>query len=967
MKIHLRAILSTLFLISPITHADTGNPLVLGAPFADNAVLQRQSPVPVWGWCKPGTEVTVEFSGQKKSAISAENGKWMLKLDALEASAESQDMVISEKGGESRTLKDILVGEVWMASGQSNMQWFASKSSVQNLILKLEEKGETPPIREFEITSVYAALHPIGKATGAWKVNDYGNYSAVAFAFALKLHQETGVPIGILNCSFSQTSIEAWVPREGFAAGTDDYTKSVYQKILETDPSTPEHKTAWDDFYQSLEKQIQTNAALVAAGKEAQPVSTKPPGNLNDNRDASWMFNGRMSPVVPYAIRGAIWNQGYANIGGGLKYYQNLHSLIRGWRLKWDNPTLPVYFHQFYCPGPPKGGYADTFPSVGPMAEMRLGTWLARDIPHTGMASQIDIAGAIHYSQKALPGQRLALHALKNQYGKKDVVADGPMFKSYTVQGDTLIVEFDHAEGGLVVAETETNSNSQPSATCDGLATPIIIPDGASKVNHFWLAGEDRVWHPATIQIDGSKVIVRSPAVKAPRGVSYGTGDIGFRPNLYNKALLPTTPFISYDNKLVISETWPDQPMKIAGVETDPSTVGLVYEYRKMPILRTQFRDNAILQADMPITISGSAVLEYGPQAEGEKMIKFSFAGVEKTISVTPEMTEWSVTVPAMPVSKEPKTLHVSFHVNGELVHDRLCKNILIGDVWYVASPPLGKNLPALEIENSGQPVRVMTRMAKRSSAPKPARFMISTSTEPNNRFASTWDDATTDFASALGHRIAKKSGRPTGVIHMTSDDVPLNSWIKFDHLKNAPSLKADYENLAQVQPGNDIYDANVRRYIGAWKSYWSEFIPQMIATRGVPNAEKWGTYPQLAGEVTSKATQTHNVCTYSFIPGSFKGIIFLTGNAMVDAAHASNFGPELSALANGWKEDLGGDPHFFYTLPSKTLAASITQPDGIKGKSTAVEIDRWFSSDLESAKEQLLKVVDEVVKQQTN
>jgi hypothetical protein len=936
-----KLVLASLFLSGLSAYA-----LELGAPFADNAVLQRELPLPVWGWSKPGTEVTVEFAGKKQTAKAGDNGKWMLKLDALSASAEPREMTITEKGGEAKTLKNLLVGEVWMASGQSNMQWIASKSSVQNLVKQLADKGEKPPIREFEITSVYASLHPIEKATGEWKVDNYGDYSAVAFAFALKVYGEIQVPIGILNCSFSQTSIESWVPREGFAAGKDEYTKSIYQKILETDPTTPEHKKAWDAYYQSLEDAIKANAERVKAGKEALPVSTKTPGNMDSNRDPSWMFNGRMSPVVPYAIRGAIWNQGYANIHGGLKYYQNLHSLIRGWRLKWDNPNLPVYFHQFYCPGPPKEGYGKNFPSVEPMSEMRLGAWLARDIPNTGMACQIDIAGAIHYAQKALPGQRLALHALKNQYGKKDVVTDGPMFKSYSVKDDKLTVEFDHAEGGLVVAETATNSNSTPSEKCDGLATPIIIPDGASKVNLFWLAGEDRVWHPATFKIDGSKVVISSPAVKSPRGVSYGSGGIGFQPNLYNKALLPTAPFIYFDNKLVTSETWPDKPMKIDGVVVDPATVGNIYEYRKIAILRTQFRNDAILQADMPITFSGSAVLEYFDEVPGEKIIKFSFAGVEKTIPVGPEMKEWSVTVPAMPASKEPKTLQVTMTINGEVVHDRVCENILIGDVWYVVSPMLtGKKLPVFEFEKSDQPVRVMTRMAKRSSSPKPARYMVSTSTEHNNRFASVWQDATTDYASAIGHRLAKQSGRPTGVIYMSSDPVPLNSWIKFDHLKNAPSLMADYKNLAQIEPGNEVYDANVNRYIGAWKTYWSEYVPKMIATRSVPNAEPWGTYPQLAGEVTSLATQTHNVCTYSFVPGAFKGVIFIAGEEMVKADQGANFGSELSALANGWIEDFGGKAKFYYTLPSKELAPKISAPNGIKGESTAIPLSDWQSA----------------------
>ena len=917
--------------------------LELGAPFADHAVLQRQLPVPVWGWSKPGTEVTVEFAGQKQSATAAENGKWTLSLAPLEASAEPRPMTIAEKGGESRTLNDLLVGEVWMASGQSNMQWIASKSSVQNLIDALKAKGETPPIREFEITSVYAALHPVERATGAWKVNDYGNYSAVAFAFALKIHQETKVPVGILNCSFSQTSIESWVPREGFAAGTEDYTKSIHRKLLESDPATPEHHAAWTAFYQSLEDTLKSNAERVAAGKPALPVSTKTPGNLNDNRDASWMFNGRLSPVIPYAIRGAIWNQGYANINGGILYYPNLHSLIRGWRLKWNNPALPVYFHQFYCPSPPGGVYTDTFPSIDPMAEMRLGARMARDIPHTGMACQIDIAGAIHYYQKALPGQRLALHALKNQYGKKDLVTDGPIFKSYSVQGDQLAVEFDHAEGGLVVAETLTNSGPKPTDTCDGLATPKIIPDGAAQVNHFWLAGEDRVWHPATIRIDGSKVIATSPAVKSPRGVSYGTGGIGFRPALYNSSLLPAAPFIEYDHKPVTSATWPDKPMKIAGLEIDPNSVGRVNDYRKMPLLSSQFRDNAILQADAPVRIFGSAVVwpGYPPDYEGKAEIRFDFAGLKQVIPVTKDMQEWSITVPAMPASAEPKTLRVSFHIEGEMIHERVCKNILVGDVWYVASPVV-KNPAAFPIETSGQTVRVMTRKAKRASAPQPARFSVSTSYDPNTRFSSLWEEAATDFASALGHRLAKKSGRPTGIIHMTGDDVPLASWIRFAHLAHAPGLKTDYENLAQLQPGNEIYDANVRRYIGAWKSYWTDFIPQLIATRAVPNGELWGTFPQLAGEVTSKASETHNVCASSFIPGSFKGIIFLPAPASVARDQGADFGAEMSALANGYIADFGGKATFLHTIPDKQLAPRITAPASIKGDHRSIEISNW-------------------------
>ncbi len=275
------------------------------------------------------------------------------------------------------------------------------------------------------------------------------------------------------------------------------------------------------------------------------------------------------------------------------------------------------------------------------------------------------------------------------------------------------------------------------------------------------------------------------------------------------------------------------------------------------------------------------------------------------------------------------------------MIHERICKNILIGDVWYVASPSV-KNTAAFEIEKSDHPVRVMTRKAKRASAPQPARFSVSTSYDPNTRFSSLWEDATTDFASAIGHRLAKKSGRPTGIIHMTGDDVPLASWIRFEHLAHAPSLKSDYENLAQLQPGNEIYDANVRRYIGAWKSYWKDFIPQMIATRAVPNSEPWGTYPQLAGEVTSKASETHNVCASSFIPGSFKGIIFLPAPASVARDQGVHFGSEMSALANGFIADFGGKATFLHTIPDKQLAPQVTAPADIKGDHRSIEISDW-------------------------
>ncbi|QTN31052.1 hypothetical protein HZ994_01490 [Akkermansiaceae bacterium] len=930
-----------LFSVPLCSHAAERRLLPLGTPFADGAILQREMEVPVWGWSEPGAKVTVEFAGQKKEATAGENGKWMLALDPLKASAEPAEMRISGGGGSAITLKDILVGEVWMASGQSNMQWLASKCDVGQVLQKqiaerVEAGEEKPPvIREGKVTDYFATLHPIEHASGEW-ISDAGNMSAVAFAFAYRLHRELGVPIGILNCSFSQTAIQAWTPREGFAEGEDEYTKAIYQKILETDPASPEHKAAWEKFYQGIEGTLAENKQLVAAGKAAKDISTKTPGNMSGNRDATWLFNARLNPMIPYAIKGCIWNQGYANMGEGLVYYNNLHSMIRGWRQLWGRPELPVYFHQFYCPNQNEWDFS---PSIGSTAEMRMGTWLARDIPHTGMASQIDITGAIHYANKTLPGQRLALHALKNQYGK-DVAADGPMFKSYEADGDKVIVTLENADG-LQVAETATNSKS-------GLAIPTVIPNGEAQVKLFHLAGEDRVWHPATARIDGEKVVVTSPAVKSPRGVSYATGGVGNQPNLYNKHLLPTTPFIQYDNKLVTSETWPDNPIKVAGVVPDPNAGGLKEEYRKMPICSTQFRENAVLQADKPLVIWGSAVHDWGYEAKGEALIHFSFAGTEKTIPVTPGMREWSVTLPAMKASAEPKTLKVSLTIDGELAREHIANGIVIGDVWYVGAPA---DLP--KFADPGKPsgiVRMMTRKAKGSSFERPRRFSVATSTTPapDNRFASYWEDAT-GAAAAIGAKLSSGADRPVGIIFMQTGknkgepDAPLKEWIAADCLDMGPSLMDDYRELAGVRPGNEFFDANVRRYIAEWKKYWAEYVPEMIATKRVPDGVPWGSYPQLASSITTKASQTHNVLVESFQPATIKGAIFISSPDLASAENAAVFGEQMGALANSWKKRFGGDDFpFLYTMPAKSLAPGISKPDAIKGASGVAEISAW-------------------------
>ena len=219
-------------------------------------------------------------------------------------------------------------------------------------------------------------------------------------------------------------------------------------------------------------------------------------------------------------------------------------------------------------------------------------------------------------------------------------------------------------------------------------------------------------------------------------------------------------------------------------------------------------------------------------------------------------------------------------------------------------------------------------------------------STTPKNRFASEWKNAKGGLAEALGGRIHAKTGKPVGIVYMNGANLELKHWIGFDHLAQAPSLVPDYENLAAVEPGNRFYAANARRYIAAWKKYWGDYVPQLIATQRVPDGVPWGTYPTLGGSVTTTAAQAYNMMVYPFSSCRVRGIVFLCSETMVKSDEGANYGPELSALANSWKATFGGeDPRFFYTIPNKTLAPKITRPTNIEGKGTAIELREWRDS----------------------
>jgi hypothetical protein len=398
-----------------------------------------------------------------------------------------------------------------------------------------------------------------------------------------------------------------------------------------------------------------------------------------------------------------------------------------------------------------------------------------------------------------------------------------------------------------------------------------------------------------------------------------------------------------------------------------------------------------VLQADKPVTIWGST-RRYGEwQDEPEKgdcKVHFEFGDIKQTIAVTPEMAEWQVTLPPMKAGPKPYTLKVSFTIDGEKKHERISKGIIFGDVWYVAAPQFnvpkqkspkrksskGKKskdevakiestVPA--VKPSGPIVRMMENESNRDSNDTPSRFSICVSRNPSvvlengkrsNSYAAYWKDAY-GLAGELAHSITAKTGRPVGIIFMKPKKAPasLKSWIAADFLKDAPTLMEDYKTIGAQYRDNPHYLVNAKRYVANWKSYWSETIPAMMKTKAVPDGSKWGKIPSLKADIgDSTATQTYNVSVHSFTPAALSGVIFLSGESMVADDQGTHFGSELSVLANGLKAKFGGeDMPFIYTIPSKALAANITEPKSIQGEHKAVEVSGWldFTKVIEAVK----------------
>jgi sialate O-acetylesterase len=455
--------------------------------FSDNMVLQRNEHDPIWGWTTPGAMVTVTFRGRKYEATASGDGKWMVKLPPMKAGGPFEMTIVGPDNSEAH-FRNILIGDVWLCSGQSNMQF-----GVENLLNPDEviSKANYPNIRLFFVP-YHLTLTPSHICGGTWEIctpdnlrkdGNWGGFSAVAYFFGRDLYRNLHVPIGLIHSSVGGTPAESWT-------------------------SEQQLKTQMTDFDSQLAR------LDVAMKLHDEPILQSIERNSNY---PTVLYNGMINPLIPFEIKGVIWYQGENNAGKAYQYRTLLPAMISDWRDRWgyDFPFLIVQLAGFI--GPPKKPGDDAW------AELREAQWLTtQDLPDTWIATAFDIGNPtdIHPKDKQDVGKRLALVAEKHVYGE-DVTCYGPVYQSMKVRGDKAIITFTHTDGGLMAK--------------------------GGVVKGFAIAGADKQWAWANAKITSDDTVeVSSPEVPKPVAVRYGWASY-LVVTLYNKDGLPAFPFRTDD------------------------------------------------------------------------------------------------------------------------------------------------------------------------------------------------------------------------------------------------------------------------------------------------------------------------------------------------------------------------------------------------------------------------------------
>lgn len=514
-------------LLAPLAQAD----LKVANVFSDHMVLQQEMPIRVWGWAEPGATVVVGLDDANNatgiSVKAGDDGKWSAELPAMKADGKALNMQVVS-GDETVAFKDILLGEVWICSGQSNMEWSVKASANPQQEIK---NANHPTIRLFNVPQHIKQNEPQQDAQEAsWAVcspESVTNFSAVGYYFGRELSKQLDVPIGLVGTNWGGTRIEPWTPPVGFEKVPQ--LKGISEAIQTLDPSTPKGKAVREQYIAAVTKWAEQSQKTVEQGKELPAL---PQFNLNPPGGATQIYNGMVAGLTPLSARGVIWYQGESNAGDGLKYDYLKEALVKGWRETFQNEDLAFYWVGLAGFG---RGHTDQ-PAGGGWGPVREGQRRALRLDNTGMAVTTDIGhpSDIHPKNKQDVGYRLALLALAKNYGKTNVYS-GPMYKSHEIKGDTVVVHFDHVGGGLMVA-TKGGEHLMDA----------VKPTPDEKLAAFALQDEAGTWHWADAKIVGNTVVLKSENVAKPTAVRYAYDSLP-KVNFYNKEGLPAVPFTTVD------------------------------------------------------------------------------------------------------------------------------------------------------------------------------------------------------------------------------------------------------------------------------------------------------------------------------------------------------------------------------------------------------------------------------------
>lgn len=465
------------------TFADVRLPAII----SDNMVLQQQSEAVIWGWADPGESVSVRGSWPLALEVcsqAGEDGKWMARVKTPQA-GRGQSLTI--RGKNEIIVGNILIGEVWLCAGQSNMGMSVLQVNDEREL----DAADWPEIRLFNVARNITG-EPQEECGGRWVLcspAEVGGFSAVAYFFGRELHQKLHVPVGLVQVTWGGTPAECWMPHETLTSNQD--FSPILERFAQDEKEYPARLEAYEE----------------------NPKGAPPVDPQKNYLRPSGLYNGMIAPLMPFTIKGTIWYQGESNSQRAYQYRTLFPALVGSWRQRWGQGDFPFYYVQI---APFR--YTKKWPDWISY-ELREAQRLALSVvPNSGMVVTMDIGKAedLHPKDKLSVGRRLALWALAKDYGFSNLVYSGPLYKSSQVEGDKIRLYFDHVGSGLVAKD--------------------------GPLTHFTIASDDRVFKEAVAEINGDSIIVSSPAIKRPAAVRYGWSDDAM-PNLFNCEGLPASPF----------------------------------------------------------------------------------------------------------------------------------------------------------------------------------------------------------------------------------------------------------------------------------------------------------------------------------------------------------------------------------------------------------------------------------------